>query len=148
MVSAQTRILKLERIPDKEHTYVVIMATHLGKCLWVMHRDRTSWEMPAGHIEVGEQPDHAALRELKEETGATRARLKGLCDYAVELEGNTGYGRFYLAEILEKEDTLHFETDRLLYSDELPDRLTYPAVQKALFHYGRKALLLQQRAKG
>jgi 8-oxo-dGTP diphosphatase len=148
MGAPRIRILEQGSIADRELRYVVMMTTFLGKGVWVMHRDRDSWEMPAGHIEGGEQPEQAALRELKEETGATRARLRPLCDYSVELEGSTGHGRFYLAEIFEKEDALHFETDRLLYSDELPARLTYPAVQKVLFHYGRKALLLQQRAKG
>lgn len=148
MDAPRIRILELGSIADQELRYVVMMTTCQGRGVWVMHRDRDTWEMPAGHIEVGELPVHAALRELKEETGATRAQLRPLCDYSVEQEGNTGHGRFYLAEILEKADALHFETDRLLYSDALPARLTYPAVQKVLFQYGRKALLLQQRAKG
>ncbi len=35
-------------------------------------------EIPAGHIEKGESPRHAALRELREETGYTAASLKYL----------------------------------------------------------------------
>lgn len=34
-----------------------------------------AWQMPQGGIDVGEDPETAAWRELKEETGVTRARL-------------------------------------------------------------------------
>lgn len=35
----------------------------------------TSWETVHGHLEPGEEPEDAALRELREETGLTAARL-------------------------------------------------------------------------
>ncbi len=35
-----------------------------------VHRNRhTDWSLPKGHIEKGETPEQAALREVKEETG-------------------------------------------------------------------------------
>ena len=39
--------------------------------------DRFYWSLPAGYIDAGETPEHAALRELREETGieADNARL-------------------------------------------------------------------------
>lgn len=39
-----------------------------GKVLFVEHPQR-GWEIPGGHIEPGESPDEAMLRELHEETG-------------------------------------------------------------------------------
>ena len=35
----------------------------------------TSWSLPKGHLEEGETPFEAALREIQEETGVTRLEL-------------------------------------------------------------------------
>jgi 8-oxo-dGTP pyrophosphatase MutT (NUDIX family) len=46
-------------------------------------RGRTRWGMPKGHIEIGEQPEQTAIREIAEETGIYGAVLAPLgdCDY-------------------------------------------------------------------
>ena len=40
--------------------------------------DETLWELPAGMLEAGEEPQHAAARELEEETGFRAGRVKAL----------------------------------------------------------------------
>jgi ADP-ribose pyrophosphatase len=37
--------------------------------------DRVTTELPSGHVDAGETPETAALRELEEETGYTADRL-------------------------------------------------------------------------
>lgn len=40
-----------------------------GKTLLLMHKKLGMWLPPGGHIDEGETPDEAALREVREETG-------------------------------------------------------------------------------
>lgn len=40
-----------------------------GRILMGRRRDNGKWNMPGGHLETGERPHAAAVRELKEETG-------------------------------------------------------------------------------
>src|SRR5947207_9924405 len=41
----------------------------------------TLWEIPAGTLEVGEQPEKAAIRELAEETGYQAGRWRTLAEF-------------------------------------------------------------------
>ena len=90
--------------------------------------------MPAGHIENHESADQAAVRELFEEAGVIRSSLDHIHDYSVTAEGHTGYGRLYVATVLELESKLEHEIEELQFSDELPPELTYPEVQTILFN--------------
>ena len=66
-----------DHIPaDANIKYAVIVAQYQGKWILCRHNDRTTWEIPGGHRESDETPDEAAARELWEETGATKARIK------------------------------------------------------------------------
>jgi NUDIX domain. len=57
-----------EFVPAGHLAYSVITARFEGKWIFVRHRERTTWEIPGGHIEEGESSDVAASRELMEET--------------------------------------------------------------------------------
>tara|TARA_R100001079_G_scaffold60431_1_gene30847 strand:+ start:1981 stop:2484 length:504 start_codon:yes stop_codon:yes gene_type:complete len=41
----------------------------------LLHGDKIGWSFPKGHIEPGEAPREAAIREVKEETGITIERF-------------------------------------------------------------------------
>jgi ADP-ribose pyrophosphatase len=59
----------------------VVDADHV--CLLKNHRfivNETLWELPAGTLEPGEPPAHAAERELAEETGYTAGRWRKLME--------------------------------------------------------------------
>lgn len=54
--------------PIREFT-VAVFVVHEGRVLLHWHRKLQRWLPPGGHIEPGELPDEAAVRETLEETG-------------------------------------------------------------------------------
>jgi len=133
MTDLQVELLPFESLGDDALTYVIIGARCKGQWVFVRHRERCSWDIPAGHIERGETPGQAAGRELREETGAREFSLDGVCDYRVHEAGQTGAGRLYLAFIEGPMAPLEHEIVAIRLDEELPDILTYPKVQQVLF---------------
>lgn len=114
-------------------TYSVIAARFNGEWVFVRHCDRQTWEIPGGHIENGESSMDAAIRELKEETGAVGFAIECVSTYSVTKEGRTGWGRLFFAEISELgavRDTS--EIAEVILNSRMPDSLTYPDIQPHL----------------
>ena len=52
-----------------------------GAPLYLLIRDSyRNWGFPKGHVEEGERPDGAALREVSEETGLSDLAMRGLIE--------------------------------------------------------------------
>ena len=62
--------------PDAYHFTVAVFVVAHGHVLLHLHRRTGLWLPPGGHIEPGELPDEAALRETREEAGI-EVRLVG-----------------------------------------------------------------------
>ena len=60
-----------------------------GEVLLVTERQRVKWEFPKGHVEPGETLEHAAMREVAEETGYAVEIARRLPDVTY-LHGHTG----------------------------------------------------------
>ncbi len=114
-----------EKLPLK---YSVVVAQYGDKWVFCRHKDRTTYEIPGGHIEEGETTYEAARRELYEETGITDADILPVCIYKVNDSGMLFYakanklGEFPDSEIAE-----------VVLASDLPIELTYPAIQPYLF---------------
>ena len=132
-MNPELQLLPPGSLDDSELTYVVMGASYQGKWIFVRHHQRQSWEMPAGHIEAGEDPDRAALRELYEEAGVVNSSLSVVSDYSVTHQGRCLYGRLYYADVKELETLPDHEIEEIQFSRELPLQLTYPHVQPLLF---------------
>jgi 8-oxo-dGTP pyrophosphatase MutT (NUDIX family) len=59
----------MAHIHEKIDFTVAIFVVHHGKILLIHHRKLDKWLPLGGHIELDEDPEQAALREAKEESG-------------------------------------------------------------------------------
>ncbi len=120
--------------PDTTMTYAVISAKYNKKWLFVRHQKRRTFEIAGGHIEEGETSLEAARRELMEETGALQFKIECIATYSVKKNGETGYGRLYLAEVYEIGSIPDIsEIAEVISLDHLPENLTHPDIQPHLF---------------
>jgi len=132
-----------ENIDFEKIIYVVIIAFYRERLVLVRHRERATWEIPGGHLEIGENNYNAAKRELYEETGAKKFQLERICDYSVTREQAVSYGTLFLADIDEIGELPDFEIYEIGFFDHLPSQLTYPEIQpfllkKALDYFSKR----------
>lgn len=132
----KVKIYESDFEPPGRALYSIIAARHNGRWLFVRHRERSTWEIPGGHVEEGEDPDTTASRELYEETGATGFDIMFIAPYGVSDGKYAGYGRLYLAEVR----TLGrlpegSEIAEVIMADSMPENLTHPLIQPVLFDH-------------
>ena len=123
-----------ENIPaDAKPKYAVIIAQHEGRLLLCRHRDRTTWEVPGGHIEDGESAMDAAIRELQEETGAMDFTINPVCWYRLIFHnGHEGSYSLLCTADIRTMSPLQAEIAEVRTFDALPPNLTYPDIQPHL----------------
>ncbi len=92
--------------------------------LMVWHMGREGWEMPGGHVEDGETPEEACVREFAEEAGY-RIRIVGTrdigqCDVCAAVLGERVPGRCEMRSELFSELPEELSFDRREYEDTVP----------------------------
>lgn len=137
----------LQQAHEDQIKFAVIAARFHGQWIFCRHKDRTTWEIPGGHIEAGENADDAARRELWEETGVSDADIKPVCVYGVERDCAVSYGKLYLADVRTL-GTLPAESEicETQLFDNIPDNLTYPDIQPRLYKWVQGWLNIQSGA--
>ena len=129
-----------ENVDDKKLKYAVIAARHNGKWIFCKHKRRNTYEIPGGHRESGETILETAKRELYEETGAVEFDIIPISIYKVD-----DYGMLYYADIHKFGEMPDFEMECIYCFDELPNNLTHPFIQPALF---KKAIQFVKKQNG
>ena len=122
------------------YKYVVICANYRGQWLMSRHRARDTWETQGGHIEPGETPLQAAVRELYEESGVTDAEVIPLCDYCGFTDTRSANGVVFLAVVNRLGTLPESEMAEVRLFDQLPKNLTYPNVSPRLYQEAAKRL--------
>ena len=126
----QCRIYPLSTLSP--YKYVVVCSRYEGKCLLSRHKRRATWETQGGHIEPGETPMQAALRELYEESGVKDASVYPVCDYYGYDSDSSSNGVVFLADIRHLGVLPESEMKETKLFAELPEDLTYPSVTPRL----------------
>lgn len=120
--------------------FVVVLTRYRGGWLFSRHRERDTWETQGGHIEPGETPLEAALRELYEEGGVVAQTLTPLCGYYADRGDGKGkrYGQVFLAEAERIDPLPESEMAEVRFFPSLPENLSYPDITPKLFAYAIK----------
>lgn len=118
--------------------FAVIIARKDGKWIFCKHKERDTYELPGGHRERGETILEAARRELQEETGAVDFMMEPVCIYSVKGKTRVNqnaeeetYGMLYVADVFALSE-IHSEIEKIIVTDQLVDRWTYPLIQPKL----------------
>lgn len=129
--------------------FAVIIAKYNGKWVFCKHRERSTWEVPGGHREQGEDILETAKRELYEETGAINFEINPICIYSVTVpdnfNGKETFGKLFFAEIHTFEKDLHSEIEKITIMNELPLNWTYPEIQPRLLEEARQRGFLPKK---
>lgn len=101
--------------------HVWVICRYQNQWLLTNHQDR-GYEFPGGKVEPFENAEEAALREVKEETGADVKKLTYIGQYKVLGREKVIIKNIYFAEIdkIEKQET-YYETKGPVLMDDLPE---------------------------
>ncbi len=121
-------------VDDALPKFAVIAARYGDGWIFCKHKQRSTWEIPGGHREAGENIDDTARRELYEETGALAFDLQRITAYGVRVDNAVTYGMLYLADVrVLGELPPEMEIGEIVVTDKLPENLTYPLIQPDLY---------------
>src|SRR6185312_6651340 len=122
------------------HAGTVVFRERAGEIdyLVVSSSDGLNWVLPKGHIDPGETPEVAALRELAEEAGVSGALVATLSVQHYERRGKNVAIQYFLVRENGSTATKEKRTARWENHDTALELLSFPEARNAL----REALAL------
>jgi len=122
--------------------------THAGGVIYRVERDDVEfllvtarkrpdeWVFPKGHIEIGETPEQAAVREVREESGVSADVISFLEDVHIRLSGEDQVVRYFLMRAVQRGVPGEGRRSLWLPAEDALSRLTFDEARGSL----RKAL--------
>jgi len=95
-------------------------------------RNPDDWVIPKGHIEPGETPENAAVREVKEETGVVAAIDASLGDVELVIQGRQLSIRHYAMRFLAQHRSMEDRRIEWLAGPAALRRLTFESSRRVL----------------
>jgi 8-oxo-dGTP diphosphatase len=141
-----------EYVDDPLLKFAVIVSMYHDEWVFCKHKQRSTYEVPGGHREAGEDILTTAKRELFEETGAAEFEIRPVCVYSVQGENAVAgseeetFGMLYFAEITAFQELPSFEMEKIALFRDLPDELTYPLIQPQLIQRVKTVVFPQKDA--
>ncbi|WP_040213031.1 NUDIX hydrolase [Clostridium polynesiense] len=120
-------------IANEKLKYAILFVRYHNTWVFVRNKKRDTWETPAGHREYNENILITAERELVEETGALDFKILPLYAYSVEDAEGESFGGLFYGEIYKIGSLPDYEIGELSFMHNLPEKLTYPEIQRVLF---------------
>jgi len=120
-------------IDESLYTRVVVVSRYKGKWVYCKQKGKNTWEIPGGHIELGEDWLTAAKREMYEETGATELDIEPICVYSI-----SQYGLLCFAEVKKMKPLPESEIEKMDFFDKEPENLTYVGTHTKMFNKVRE----------
>ncbi|MGO1468744.1 MAG: NUDIX hydrolase [Tissierella sp.] len=124
---------ELGSVDNSKLKFAIVMAKYMDKWIFVRHKERSTWEMPAGHREKGENINCTASRELIEETGAIDFDIFPVSIYSVINDGIESFGQLFYSHVKSIGKLPDYEIEEIKLFYNLPRNITYPLVQTQLF---------------
>lgn len=115
-----------------DYVFVVVCSYYKGSWILSRHAERDTWENQGGHIEEGETPLKAAVRELYEESGISDADVRYICDYWGFNARGSSNGAVFFADVHRIGEMPESEMSEIGIFETLPEELTYPGVTPVL----------------
>jgi len=112
----ESHVVLSSLLPPRELVTTAFAVAFAGDRLLMTHLTSRGWDIPGGHVELGERPDETVRREVSEETGAAlgplyllgyqRLRLLGPKPLSYRYPYPDSYQVFYWSQIKSLDDFL------------------------------------------
>ena len=103
--------------------------------------EKVAFELPAGKLELGEDPLEAAGREFREETGYTAAEIKHVISYYPTVGYSTEFLHIYFASGLTAGETDFDDNEAIEIAEYTPEEL-YEMIDNGTMDDGKSLIAL------